>query len=606
MAFNPFFYWDSPLPLELIQKALEDLKDITPTVEQLKSQVDKLISDLDGAVQEEVQRVINQMFDDGDFAQIIGDLIANQLKNKTGDFDLSHMGYVLHKAHSYGVEDLPAADANLTYQEEFYSALQGNVAFEINGNMFWACCYVCQNGWSLAQNNNAARLYVYTINQDGSLSYVTDKEFAAVGHCNAMCYHKGYLYITPDSYAGTGGGLTTDILRVSFDGSTLGGTPAGDNKYTMERKTPVGWEYTEDIFSEYICSDGEQLYVCDGRMNFYKYDWYTNEVTLEIARINGSRGRSDLGDGFCIDNDFIYMGASAHRIKRFNRKLGYIDWVYQLPIKANNKCFKLGEVEGITVIDGVLYLASFYNLTGLHTAYNTYSITHFYRQNLATNDISVPTIIDWSNGYALEVGNFYISGDLPSDTRGSYSDYFTVPCIQVALDFLETNDFLTRGTISVRQYRNLSTIDIRTTKPVTIDGEYYMNSSGGTRPSIGHIHCRSNGCVILRNLIFDNRLPSDLPVGNVLDNCIFMYGGELCVFNCIFPGGLVTNASTVKYCIKIYNAVIIDRIQGDDITTPDGWTDTRSQNGVSDTSYIAGTSIVENVWVNGTITFRAR
>lgn len=600
MAFNPYFYNDSPLPMELIYKALTELGDVVPTVAELKVKVDKLIADLDGAIKDEVQCVINEMYESGELAQVIAQTIANSMTGKTGDFDLAHMAYILHAAHSYGRNELPPEDAALTINEEYYNALQGNCVFDIDGNLFWACCYVCQNG-SDKENNNACRIYVYTINQDGSLNYVTDKEFAVMGHCNSMTYLNGYLYICPNSYLGTGGGSTTDVHRIAFDGETLGGTIDPDTqKYRAETQTPARGFIVAPGYTDYIMTFNNKLYLCDRIMNVYSYDWDSNSVQIEYHTINGT-DYNPGGDGASMSEDYIYIGASGYRIKRYNKNLGYIDWVYQLPYKPNNRAFKLGEVEGFTVRNGVLYLAGFYNLNSESTRSNTYSITHFYRQNLATNNIRIPNFVNWSNGYVRANAIFAVEGNIPGDRDNPRSDYFSVPCAQVAIDFIESNDYIERGIVSVRQYRNLSTIDIRTTKPITIDGTYYRNNvSRGTSPSIGHIYCWSNSNLYLVNIIVDNRLPLDINNVNITDNCICNLGGNMSVQNCAFPTGLNTNAINVKYAIKAYHGTLNARSDADYSTSPESWVKNRTTRGVKNPAFTAGSDIIRNI--NQTVT----
>ena len=601
MAFNPFFYSDSPLPLELIHKALTELdyvnKNVLPTVDELKTKLDKLIADLDDAIKDEVQRVINDMYDSGELGQIIGQAIAQSMTGKSGNFDLQHMGYSLHKAHSYAYSSLPDADASLTYQEELYNALQGNCVFEINGNMFWACCYVCQNGYTVAENNNAIRLYVYTINQDGSLSYVTDREFAAVGHANGMGYLNGYLYITSNSIAGSGGGVTTDVARVSFDGESLGGVWSEEyQKYAVEKRTPTG---VEGNFTDFACGFEGKLYFCDSNMSIYTFDWGTSEATKVYNRINGLEGYT--GDGMSITDEYIYMGASGYRIKRYNKKLGYVDWVYQLPTKANNGAFKIGEVEGFTVINGVLYVAGFYNLVGKSTKYNTYSVTHFYRQNLANNNYRIPTLINWTNGYVMENAIFTVTGNLVNDTDNprhitNTSEYMNTNSIQMALDLIESNDYIRRGVISPRQYRNTETIDIRTTKPITIDGSYYRtNINIGTSPSIGHIYTASNTSVYIINVTFNNRLPADINDSTINANCIASLGGIISLQNCTFSTGLITNAVGVRYAIYAYRGILNASTDESYATDPDAWVRYRTANGVTNPAYVGGSVIVRNI-----------
>lgn len=574
--------------------------DIMTDFSKIAAELEKVLADIDGTVKEKVIEAVEALYQSGELSEIIGEIIANSLQNKNGNIDLAHMGYVLHKAHNYGLSELPAKDANITYQEELYSALQGNCVFEINGNMYWACCYICQNGYTAAENNNAARLYVYTINQDSSLSYVTDREFAVMGHCNSMTYNDGYLYISPSSYAGSNGGSTTDIKRVSFDGTNLGGTwNAGYQKYTPETKTPSGWIY-ETSYCDRICAYNGVIYVFDQYMNMYAYDWLTNAVTLEIERINGLYGMSS-SDGLSIDDNYIYFGANGYRLKRYNKALGFVDWVYQLPVKANNGAFKIGEVEGFTVVNGVLYLAGFYNLCGVSTKYNTYSITHFYRQNLATNDIEIPNFVNWSNGYVMENGDFVIEGALPADNMNSINTYFSCPCVQVALDFLETNDYLQRGRISIRQYRNMSTIDIRTTKPVQITGSYYKTYiKEGVIPSIGHVFTASNTSVYMLDIIVNNRLPADMNDANATDNCICSLGGTISVQNCAFPTGLNTNSITVRYAVKAYHGTLNVRTDQSYSTNPEQWETYREAAGVTNPAYTAGSVIIRNI--NNTVT----
>lgn len=600
MAFNPYFYSDSPLPLELIHKALTELdyinRNVLPTVDELKTKVDALVADLDGTIKDEVTRVIDNMYASGELGAVIAQAIANSMTGKSGNIDLSHMGYILHKAHSWAFSDLPPVDQAFTVDEEYYNALQGNSVFMINGNLYWACAYVCQNG-SHFETNNAIRMYIYTINQDGSLSYITDREFAGVGHANGVGYCNGYIYITSNSLAGAGGGLTTNVCRISFDGENLGGVWSSTyNKYTVEVKTPTG---VEGEFTDFICGYNDVIYFADSNMSIYTFDWDSGVATKVYNRINGIEGYT--GDGMSVTADYIYMGASGYRIKRYNKQLGYVDWVYQLPIKPNNGAFKIGEVEGFTVINGILYLAGGYNLSGLSTKYNTYSVTHFYRQNIATNDITIPALINWTNGYIMENAVFTTTGAIPSDRDNprhisNTTDYLNTNSIQMALDLIESNNYIQRATISIRQRRNTETIDIRTTKPITIDGTYYRNNiENGVSPSIGHIYTAANTSLYILNIIINNRLPEDISNSNATDNCICSLGGIISIRNCAFSTGLITNSSNVKYAIKAYYGTINVRTDESYSTDPGVWVKYRTQNGVTNPAYVAGSVIVRNI-----------
>lgn len=601
MAFNPYFFCDSPLPMELIQKALKELDYINPTLDDVKNKVDALVADLDGTIKDEVTKVIDNMYESGELGAVIAQAIANSMTGKSGNIDLSHMGYILHKAHSWAFSNLPPVDQAFTIDEEYYNALQGNSVFMINGNLYWACAYVCQNG-SHFETNNAIRMYIYTINQDGSLSYITDREFAGVGHANGVGYCNGYIYITSNSLAGAGGGLTTNVCRISFDGEDLGGVwNSTYNKYTVEVKTPTG---VEGDFTDFVCGFNDVIYFADSNMSIYTFDWGSGLATKVYNRINGIEGHT--GDGMSVTEDYIYMGASGYRIKRYNKQLGYVDWVYQLPIKPNNGAFKIGEVEGFTVINGILYLAGGYNLSGMSTKYNTYSVTHFYRQNIATNDITIPALINWTNGYIMENAIFTTTGAIPSDRDNprhisNTTDYLNTNSIQMALDLIESNNYIQRATISIRQRRNTETIDIRTTKPITIDGTYYRNNiENGVSPSIGHIYTAANTSLYILNIIINNRLPEDISNSNATDNCICSIGGLVSVLNCAFPTGLNTNNVNVKYAIKAYHGTLNARTDEKYSTNPEQWESLRVGLGVAGAKYTAGSDIIRNI--NQTVT----
>ena len=601
MAFNPYFFCDSPLPMELIQKALKELEYIKPTLENVKNKIDALVADLDGTIKDEVTRVIDNMYASGELGAVIAQAIANSMTGKSGNIDLSHMGYILHKAHSWAFSNLPPVDQAFTIDEEYYNSLQGNSVFMINGNLYWACAYVCQNG-SHFETNNAIRMYIYTINQDGSLSYITDREFAGVGHANGVGYCNGYIYITSNSIAGSGGGLTTNVCRISFDGENLGGVWSSTyNKYTVEVKTPTG---VEGEFTDFVCGYNDSIYFADSNMSIYTFDWESGVATKVYNRINGIEGYT--GDGMSVTEDYIYMGASGYRIKRYNKQLGYVDWVYQLPTKANNGAFKIGEVEGFTVINGILYLAGGYNLSGMSTKYNTYSVTHFYRQNLSTNDITIPALINWTNGYVMENAIFTTTGAIPSDRDNprhisNTTDYLNTNSIQMALDLIESNNYIQRATISIRQRRNTETIDIRTTKPITIDGTYYRNNiENGVSPSIGHIYTAANTSLYILNIIINNRLPEDISNSNATDNCICSIGGIISIQNCAFSTGLITNNSNVKYAIKAYHGTLNARTDEIYSTNPEQWETLRVNLGVTGAKYTAGSDIICNI--NQTVT----
>lgn len=570
------------LLLSLLSKVNEIIEQCN-SYKEILDEIQKVLDDMDDAIREEVEKILNEMYEDGTLSDVIAEVLSTEIPTRTGNLDLSCMGWHLTKAHSFGnYTELPTAEQieNFTVDEEFYNFPQGCCTFEINGNLFWAIACICQNG-SHFDYNNGARIYVYTVNQDGSLSYVTDKEYANLGHCNGMAFYNGALYITPNSYEVYNvdtqqyeGRRTTDIHRISFDGSAL-----GDSVYTVTL-TPLEYNPTVNFYDN-VCTDGTYLYAFNENFSCCKIKFVadnplgfpTGEVELtEWTEINGvGIGRSGTTDGLCMTDDYIYFSARIYRIKRYNKHTKKVDWTYQLPVKPNNKQYKLGEVEGFTIIDNVLYLLGAYNLGSISTKANCYTIMRFFRQNIVTNEINPTNTLGWNNGSITRNVNLYVSGNLPSDTRNprnidgrSKENGFS--CIQEAVDFIESNDWIGRVTLKINQYRNLSPIEIFTTKPITISGTDYMNehstwNAGHTsiteysRASIGHVYVMYGSNITLGNLAINNILPSDVGNSNVIDNCVYAEGCNIRIEHLYLPTGLNSNAISVQQALRL-NRVI--------------------------------------------------
>ena len=206
----------------------------------------------------------------------------------------------------------------------------------------------------------------------------------------------------------------------------------------------------------------------------------------------------------------------------------------------------------------------------------------------------------------MENATFTTTGAIPSDRDNprhiaNALDYLDTNSVQMALDLIESNDYIQRAIISIRQRRNTETIDIRTTKPITIDGSYYRtNIEKGVSPSIGHIYTASNTSLYILNIIINNRLPEDISNSNATDNCICSIGGIISIQNCAFSTGLITNSANVKYAIKAYHGTLNARTDESYSTNPEQWESLRVGLGVTGAKYTAGSIIIRNI--NQTVT----
>lgn len=535
-----------------IANAINDCVNTINSFDELAKELEKALNDIDGYVKDEVIKAVQDLYDSGELAGIVGEILSNSMVGKYSTLDLSHMGFVTHLAHSYQTGNAT------TYNEQRYSVGQGGCVFKIDGLKYWVVVATRQNV-NPAPADDGATVYVYRFNDEGDIFYLTSHHYSNLGHSNGCCYHDGYIYITPNSYAS---GLTTDIHRISFDGENLG--------LTSVKKTAPYVE--EDDWIDFPCSYNGNLYVVDRYMNVLLYDWDANTLTLAYATINGNLGYSS--EGMSIDDNFIYFGNSAqNQLKRYNKALGVVDWVYQIPKNVNNQMWKCGELEHFSILDGVIYYLGMYNL-GFNVTTNDYCVWHFYRQNLANHNIAPTNAFGgWSSGHT-NTATVYVGGDLPSDTDDAITSIGTLsapfPSVQHAIDFVEGNNWIQKATIDIRQEPNFSNIDIRTTKPLVITGEGYQNAHSTAtniiKPLIGHVFIMRQTNVKLQNVGLCNRLPDNIYPEAMLDNVKVSVNDYLVnalriadasavtLSRLYFPTGLVSNHQYIVHAISITNS----------------------------------------------------
>jgi hypothetical protein len=540
-----------------------------------------LFNDLDDTLQKEVVEYIEELYNSGKLTEIIGSAISNSLEGKSGAIDLQHIGRVVHIAHNWqNASD--SSSFETTNDVERYNYAQGGVVFDYEGERYWAVAYVCNNGTHF-RYNNACYIYIYKFNADNNtMVYVTRKEFANAGHANGMGYMNGYIYITPNSYqvqdisspTGYSGVLSTDIHRVSFNGTLLG---------NLETKT-VDLNYN-NAYIDGVCSDGLKLYFFDGQGDVFEYDWNTN---LALKIYENIKGDNTAYGGMQITDNFIYFADYGnYKIIRFNRNLNTIDWAYNLPVKADNNTYRCGEFENFTIIDGNIYILGCYSLG---RSVQPFTMTRFFRQNLSKNNLSsINQLYGWSSPTNTYYQTFYVNGDYyndtdnPSNPTGIHRDRAFKSLLE-AIDFIDSSDWVERGIIKILQSQNTTPTEICTTKPIHISGlEYYQ--SNNEVPILGSIYGIFNTLVIeyiaVRNLI---------PSGNgyLTDNCFYFYNCNVSLLNIYLPTGLISNSERVKNGITINRGIVnfLNSTDFEHYVLPSYWETLRSNLGISNPKYI--------------------
>ena len=546
MPYNPFYFFNSPLAMEKIEKLLVEYKNQQITIDELIAKVNSIES----IVAEQLQK----MYNDGTLSALIDELIQESYPDipNTTTLDFSQIGRTFHIAHRYGYA--PIGDTkDTTYDAEHYSYAQGNTVAKIGNEKYWIVAYISQNK-SHFDTANSGAIYVYRFVDDDKLEFKSRVFVSAVGHMNGLTYCNKHIYITPNSYAGEGGGITTDVIRYAIDGNGI------IDPSSKEVQTANVYASGSRKFIDHISSFNDELFFIDGVGNFYKYVWDTNTSTLLYNRIFDEYNMLYSGDGMSVTEHYIYIGHGIDRkIYRYNRDTQKIDVAYQYPKSINNLMYKCGEIEGFTVIDGVIYALSSYNL-GANLYTNDYNVTRFLKQNLNSNAIPATNNFGGWSSSVTDIVNLYVAGDLPTDTQNpsnptGLTENNAFQSVQEALDYVEGNEWVKRAKINVLQQINQSSIYIKTTKPIEISGQIYKSRNEDTHPIVGYIYSAGVN-VVLTSLCVRALFPSDVFNKTSIKTAVhFSYNVGACR-DLYIPTGLQSNPPEVLYAYESVQGIL--------------------------------------------------
>ena len=413
MAFNPFFFNDSPLSMELIYKALLELGDIKPTVDELKVKVDKLIADLDGAVAEEVARVINEMYENGQLAELIesyfdeyANELGDELSSKSSILDFERCYRILRQTAHYMWQQPDYVEAGDDTREAKYSFCQGSCSFYRNGELYNAFLEISNDGSKFSEGGEAytgtGKLEIYK--NDGT--YVKDITLANdVGHGQSLTYHNGYFYFSGSKPSAMDSQAVRKIRRFPFDWN--------------EQSTIESYLMPYDING--LASYNGELYMANAKyteIDLWRVDMdvdgitplgtVSNGLVMNPTRIgfrltqtpriyyydeNNKPSTTIFSGGFSVTEKYYYFGihkpSGILRCKRNFNESGVEtnftpDWFYNIPYMLNDMEFKTGEIEGLTVFDnGDCYLITTQHLNT--KAICEHDITQVFCNNLYKN-----------------------------------------------------------------------------------------------------------------------------------------------------------------------------------------------------------------------------
>lgn len=400
MPFNPFFYCDSPLPMELIHKALLELKTLSPTVTELKEKVDKLIADLDDGIKDEVARVINEMYESGEFENILKEAAQEYLSNVPLNYDIDfHREY----RNLYVIGDSRRYLASNVVRPSY---MQGATIVTIQGFVYYVYCLIpSPTGNNYGGIENTGVIVIY----DSIQGRIAGQVPVTMGHMNSMCYNDkdGYLYISWTSTLVNGSDVgSTNISRISFNdilGKNVNVTDFSETMQTVTYTTKsvdttgtlmggVGNLSYESKLNE------SEIYI-GARAAVYKYNYDTNTVSDSLISnqlfntiVNEQISKNFIWQNAIIKDNYCYLLTyKPCQIFRLNLTTQAIEYIYNLHQVMDNGNYSLGEPEALYLDDnGDMYVFSTARLND--KTYAEMDMIQVFKQNIFHNNVILSTL----------------------------------------------------------------------------------------------------------------------------------------------------------------------------------------------------------------------
>lgn len=528
MAFNPFFFNDSPLPMELIYKALLELGDIKPTVDELKVKVDKLIADLDGAIQEEVQRVINDMYESGDFENIIDELIDNKIDSilttalAPKEFDVD-----FRREFRVALWTMPY-NATKKYNQYYYSFCQGSCYFKREGVEYYIGCYKPSDKNNPYYKDDDADLRLYA-KIGGEWTFMRNRVYT-VGHANDIRYieHLDKFFVVYSSE------YNNNVERGSYEVKVIDfELPAQyDDTFVVDYSLIVPYrdritciDYYDGKYWLFIGSGGDnpvQIYTFDldehyNISNFERYDIIYFPYTTGTAY-------TMICAGVCQNDEFIFIGNETPAgIYRYNKRLKRIDCFYNNGHYANMHMWPIGEMEALSIVDDIIYISTSIHGNQRVNYFDFNQVFSFdYKNNTTVGSMGVMPyggfnrrLFVGQEGYRDNVDYYYREISNPNGLTGTYGKPFpTWEELALFIDAQEMFDTITVEPLT-KNVAGYLALDLSTVN-VYIDGANFYTASENLGiseeedkyPRVSGVFVQGGG-LSLRYMLVMNRVPDD-------------------------------------------------------------------------------------------------
>lgn len=519
------------LLLSLLSKVNEIIEQCN-NYKEILDEIQKVLDDMDDGIREEVERVLNEMYDDGTLAQEVADILSTKIKYNSNILDMSRM------SRTVTVQLPESQDVDtITRDLEYYSFGQGYTTFMIGAVRYHCIGLVCNN-YSHFHNGSTAQVNIYQELNEHHYEFVVSAKIGGLYHCDTICAvpdnenQSAKIYCCPAQGVGI-----KQIIELNF--STV------LNNYTLEYSRTYDVPITDD-FVDGLAYYNDEIY-CYGfssasdENNIYK--WNPDDNTLEFVCDCEHNGRV-MNGGIGVDDAFVYIvDATSNSFYKFDKETGTKLFRYQIPAFCNLGQYNMGEIEGICVENGMLYLMSCYNLNG--PPVNNYCLVQFWKQSLNGNFVPPSNYYP----YIARHQDLFVGGERPANSNnddctnsmGNGRNDASFRCIAEAVDFAKNCPKIQNARIYVGQAWNRSTIEINTSKGIEIVKD--STALGDTECYIGAVICSSGSIVSIENVSLSNRIPPSISGLSVSDSfrqtTVYALNSIVNLQNCNFPVGSI-------------------------------------------------------------------